>query len=1187
MPESQQSSSNIGASAVWILLAAAGTYFVVHTAPLEGNRPPTTEVVVRQQANQQDIESRLWRDPFAVVAERLAKSTDLKRENCGKKSEIWVHCVSPLKPAKKPPKWLKPPNERPKPPIVMVASVSGAPYSEDHEYRRRQRYAIVAGLARQGFVPRDAEHLGFFWPRALGKPPDWRPEAVPPERKPSRVSSEQMPEVVPFEWFDTKDKKTSALLLWFDEDVLSGSRSAPLKGFDEFLCRTLRKGIREPLPWGKAVVLGPELSTTLKAMVGELVGTRRTDGCPEGRPAEFYVFSATAADTELIPGLEGQDCPDTRDRLSWYFAEHGVWMYRLTATDAALACSMRDELELRKPHRLSDLKQYLPPALLSFVEGIVPKGVEEALGFISDSEQNHYVLISEWDTFYGQSLPTVMKNCLGPPKETGTCNKLEDKVFHRYSYLQGLDGQLPNVEDRGSGNASKGSDKNLDASDNQDKGSKDRTKTWPNGKPNDRAEGQGQYDYLRRMGEEIARFDARLRSGVDENPENRNRNGIFAVGVLGSDRYDKLLILQALRPLLPNVRFFMTDLDALVLHPTVLPQTRNLLIASSFALQLGEELQGEIPPFRSSYQTAAFFATQVAIKGPVEGCFGQVKGGADAVHRQICIGKEPPPLLFEVGLSTLFQIPSTKSGDEPKCVESQCGPLGLGNIHPRASDMFPQAGRGAPLAAAMVIIAVGFGMTLSCGFLRRKIWLALDGRLVRQDGGRALFVLGGHVILGLALLVVALAVAIFYWWPLLAGLLTDAGQPMLWLEGISIWPTIVLRTAILVICLLLIFHGHRWLDKDFHDLGKEMRMQPAWDQVTAAEEGIANKNRPWIAFVSYFDYRMSGDDRSPYQDKDKSPSPYLLRFWGQYIYQAQSKARIIRVVVYVAAFFVLWGILELVFGNPPIPTRGMWALGLYTPVTWMLNVATLFLTLFVADATYLCWRVVEALRQETDEPDTRKKTAPRSAGAGTMPPAAPATSNPGSADAAPDDNAVASNALPAEKQSIWPDTTLTKFDLRVGLPAADLEHWIDLVFISKRTKTITTLIYLPFIVVALVIVSRSRLFANYAPSVPEMLIMALALLIVVASAIALRQAAEASRARAHRRLNDQIMVARQSEVGERRASQLELLSRRVDELHEGALTPFSQQPLLRAMLLPLGSFGGTALLEYLLLPGLS
>ena len=43
--------------------------------------------------------------------------------------------------------------------------------------------------------------------------------------------------------------------------------------------------------------------------------------------------------------------------------------------------------------------------------------------------------------------------------------------------------------------------------------------------------------------------------------------------------------------------------------------------------------------------------------------------------------------------------------------------------------------------------------------------------------------------------------------------------------------------------------------------------------------------------------------------------------------------------------------------------------------------------------------------------------------------------------------------------------------------------------------------------------------------------------------------------------------------------------RRIEELREGALSPFSQQPVVRAMLLPLGGFGGTALLNYLLVPG--
>jgi hypothetical protein len=94
-------------------------------------------------------------------------------------------------------------------------------------------------------------------------------------------------------------------------------------------------------------------------------------------------------------------------------------------------------------------------------------------------------------------------------------------------------------------------------------------------------------------------------------------------------------------------------------------------------------------------------------------------------------------------------------------------------------------------------------------------------------------------------------------------------------------------------------------------------------------------------------------------------------------------------------------------------------------------------------------------------------------------------------------------------------------------------------------------------------------------------------LMVCACAVALRWSAEASRAKARRRLNDQIVAARKLKDGGRLAGQLEMLLHRVEELRDGAFSPFSQQPLVRGLLLPLGSLGGTALLEYLLLPGLA
>jgi hypothetical protein len=329
----------------------------------------------------------------------MAKSTDLKPENCKdekKREEIRDHCMSPLLAASeqanpapiRPVGANKPSN--PLPPIVIVASVSGAPYSEDHEWRRRQRYAIVAGLEHKKFVPRDPEHLGFFWPRVND------PQA-------------RSPEVVPFEWFDGKGNNSSALLLWFDEDVLSGS---PLREFDEFLCRTLRAKVPSSFHWRKTLVLGPDTSNTLKLMASEVDGERRSkrhsDGCSDEERAEFYVSGATAADSELVPGGTEQDCPDTSDRLSEYFKDEdknkNVTLYRMTATDAALACLVRDELILRQPRRVSELKRYLlPPSLtdlFSYVKGKIPESLQRALGLIDDFDQNHVVLISEWDTFY-------------------------------------------------------------------------------------------------------------------------------------------------------------------------------------------------------------------------------------------------------------------------------------------------------------------------------------------------------------------------------------------------------------------------------------------------------------------------------------------------------------------------------------------------------------------------------------------------------------------------------------------------------------------------------------------------------------------------------------------------------------------------------------------------------------------
>ncbi|TMJ89868.1 MAG: hypothetical protein E6G78_07115 [Alphaproteobacteria bacterium] len=98
--ETKQSTPNIGGNGfIWLLLAAAGTYFVAHQLPLEGSRPPTSEAIIAQRAGVQDVEARLWQDPFAAVAGVLARSPELKPENCQAAAindGIKRHCQSPL-----------------------------------------------------------------------------------------------------------------------------------------------------------------------------------------------------------------------------------------------------------------------------------------------------------------------------------------------------------------------------------------------------------------------------------------------------------------------------------------------------------------------------------------------------------------------------------------------------------------------------------------------------------------------------------------------------------------------------------------------------------------------------------------------------------------------------------------------------------------------------------------------------------------------------------------------------------------------------------------------------------------------------------------------------------------------------------------------------------------------------------
>jgi hypothetical protein len=72
---------------------------------------------------------------------------------------------------------------------------------------------------------------------------------------------------------------------------------------------------------------------------------------------------------------------------------------------------------------------------------------------------------------------------------------------------------------------------------------------------------------------------------------------------------------------------------------------------------------------------------------------------------------------------------------------------------------------------------------------------------------------------------------------------------------------------------------------------------------------------------------------------------------------------------------------------------------------------------------------------------------------------------------------------------------------------------------------------------------------------------------------------------AARRLADRIIAAK-GKGRDATAGQFEKLLADTEELREGAFAPWGSQPLVRALLLPLLTYGGTMLVHLYALPGI-
>ncbi|MCX2861049.1 hypothetical protein OOZ63_04265 [Paucibacter sp. PLA-PC-4] len=138
------------------LLLAAGA-FVLREPLLQSTRQADNEPRIEQRFAVQDVDARLWHALLGSVTpardERLHKlgrveQQKLKRKHQGLaafKREIATHLSA---------------GDRAGRIIVLATMISGGPYAESVESRRRMRFAVLAALIAADYAPADTEHLG-------------------------------------------------------------------------------------------------------------------------------------------------------------------------------------------------------------------------------------------------------------------------------------------------------------------------------------------------------------------------------------------------------------------------------------------------------------------------------------------------------------------------------------------------------------------------------------------------------------------------------------------------------------------------------------------------------------------------------------------------------------------------------------------------------------------------------------------------------------------------------------------------------------------------------------------------------------------------------------------------------------------------------------------------------------------
>lgn len=1167
--DNKDSGSNL---ALWIpgsavVLSLVVSTFALTRAPFFESRPAGSQFQVEQP-----IEARLWQDPFDAL-ERFRKRVKAS----GEKQQA---CIPELSDDATP-------VAQPTLPTVLVVPIEAGPYADEVELRRRVRYALLAGLKNAHLVPEDEQHV-----RCLSLAADLT--ALPAPQDGAAVSADTPPArlaELPYESFAANPfdpprsgagQRERLLVFWLRQQYLDVT---PLARLDQ-LRKTLSAKLAEQYPQLKVPeegiplkVIGPSNSTVLRDMLRE---DRELEAKGESSVPQIEIYSplATADKKLLLRGIDEtkpkpKSEPGTRQPLK---------LLRTISDDATLARLLLDELQRRAVDPAQGLRCRAGAPL---VQGLECKrgGGRGSMGRVA--------LISEWDSFYARALTESFK---AEVARRAGLKKPEQFALNnwvlRYSYLRGLDGRLP--EDA-AGAATAGKDAGKDS-----KGS-----TEIDLAPLEKADGNSQLDYLRRLADYIASQDEALRD--------RGGSGIGAIGVLGTDAYDKLLVLQALKSRMPAKLYFSTDLDARMLQRGQAETARNLVLAAPYGLTLTRDLQQDVPPFRDSLQSAVFVAVLAA----------QAPQSFETKRERFDYSSSPllSPGIYEVGISGFIALASSsvdlckasasiraRSGGEGSegrqgimqldCLQDAPPPpypepstamgrnfdrlLGFWHAGPLSlvllglaiflgwwwtssplnhGEQLPAWVRNLPLVLYVLAAIVGWAFTLEwrveylwatfvlillgivCSQLNRRLRRHAQGaRGVKLEAARGLFDSQAYYLL----LPFVIFVLVVLWGYQQRRELTDngLGEPMFLFEGISAWPTVALRLLAVLISLAALAWGWRCLRLNRLEIERAYHLptqaSSLWRQLPRlTHRGKPRGFRAWLEelgrclFLILFPLSSTSMSwlrpitRRPAETAEGDlPTLSFRRFWREHCICGTFGARMIRAILATWIFVVVTSVLLLFWPFEGAPIRGhsvLWRLN------WMIPTLVFQLLVFwVVDANRLLSRFIRQLSRH---------------------------------------RAVWPWRLQREHEAIFHQRQHPCIDA-----------WMDMTLIARRSAAVNRLIYAPTVVLLILFASRSSYFDNW-PTPPSLIISyLLTALILFISAMSLRRAAEKARTLALHQVDDYLLRTPQNSEG---YDKFKLIRERIAALNTGAFSRYSEEPLVRALLLSLTGIGGSAIVDAL------